>query len=254
MVDNYASLADWASTVERLATFGRSLDAMHAQETGIKVVPAAGPDFVVSDLHLELPDRSVLLDAASLHLEPGTTTALRGRSGTGKSTLFRAMAGIWPFGSGTVEKPPGRVLFLPQKPYIPLGTLRRAVSYPAAIDAYPQADIEAALTDAGLAKLIPELDVDMAWAQRLSGGEQQRLALARARCSHPPGMVVSGRGHGQYGPAGRGGAVLPRCANGCPTPRCCRSPTTPEVAKLHDSQLILHRGLGSGILSVEAAE
>ncbi len=185
-VNNYLSLADWAATVERLATFGRTLDAMHATRgTTVTVTAGAGPAYTASNLHLELPDRSVLLDDLSLQLQPGTTAALTGPSGAGKSTLFRALAGIWPFGSGTVEAPPGRSMFLPQKPYIPLGTLRRAISYPAAADAYSQEAIAAALTDAGLPGLVPELDVDMVWGQRLSGGEQQRLAIARALLTRP---------------------------------------------------------------------
>ncbi len=115
---------------------------------------------------------------------------IRGRSGAGKSTLFRALAGIWPFGTGTVERPAGKILFLPQRPYIPLGTLRRALCYPAAPDAYSDAEARAALEDAGLASLIPELDMETPWAQRLSGGEQQRLALARALITRPDWLFL----------------------------------------------------------------
>ena len=191
MVDNYMVLADWASTVERLATFGRSLDAMQqAGGGGIMHVTGTGPAFVAQDLHLELPNKTVLLDHADLTLPPGSSTVLNGRSGMGKSTLFRALAGIWPFGSGTVQRPAGETMFLPQKPYIPLGTLRRAVTYPAAMDAYSQQQVAAALQDSGLGALIPELDVDMAWGQRLSGGEQQRLALARALLTRPDWLFL----------------------------------------------------------------
>ncbi len=191
MVDNYMVLADWASTVERLATFGRSLDAMQqAGGGGITHVTGTGPAFVAQDLHLELPNKTVLLDHADLTLPPGSSTVLNGRSGMGKSTLFRALAGIWPFGSGTVQRPAGETMFLPQKPYIPLGTLRRAVTYPAAMDAYSQQQVAAALQDSGLGALIPELDVDMAWGQRLSGGEQQRLALARALLTRPDWLFL----------------------------------------------------------------
>ncbi len=191
MVDNYMVLADWASTVERLATFGRSLDAMQAtRHAGIQQVAARGTAFAAHDLHLELPNKAVLLDRTDITLAPGSSTVLSGRSGTGKSTLFRALAGIWPFGSGTVERPAGQTMFLPQKPYIPLGTLRRAVTYPAAMDAFPQQKVADALADAGLGFLVPELDVDMSWGQRLSGGEQQRLALARALLTRPDWLFL----------------------------------------------------------------
>ena len=191
IVDNYATLADWAATVDRLATFRRSLDAVHAVDgAGFTASSSAEPAVVVRDLRLALPDGTMLLDQATMRFERGQSTVITGRSGGGKSTLFRALAGIWPFGSGTVTRPPGSVLFLPQKPYIPLGTLRRAISYPAAESTYPDAAVQAALVDAGLAHLAPELDVDAIWAQRLSGGEQQRLALARALLTRPDWLFL----------------------------------------------------------------
>ena len=190
LVDNYLELAKWGATVERLATFSRTLDAAHANRAGVHVTPATGPDYRARALRLVLPDGTMLLDGVDVAFAPGSRTALRGRSGSGKSTLFRALAGIWPFGSGSVERPPGRTMFLPQKPYIPLGALRRAVTYPAALDAYSSEQIAAALTDTGLAALIPELDVDMNWAQRLSGGEQQRLAMARALLYRPQWLFL----------------------------------------------------------------
>ncbi len=190
-VDNYANLAVWSATVDRLVSFRQAVESAHAADgTGIVVRPGAGPSLVVRDLTLNVPGGGVLLDHAGLELAPGSSTVIRGRSGAGKSTFFRALAGIWPFGSGVVETPPGRALFLPQKPYIPLGTLRRAISYPAEPFAYPDAQVAAALTDAGLSQLIPELDVEEPWSQRLSGGESQRLAIARALLTRPDWLFL----------------------------------------------------------------
>jgi vitamin B12/bleomycin/antimicrobial peptide transport system ATP-binding/permease protein len=191
IVNRYGDLADWAATVERLATFQHTLEEAHkAAAAGIAATVGTGPDLVVRNLRLNLPDGTTLVENGALHIQGGSGTVIRGPSGAGKSTLFRALAGIWPFGGGVVERPAGTVLFLPQRPYIPLGTLRRALSYPADVDAYPDAEAHAALTDAGLAALIPELDLDSHWAQRLSGGEQQRLALARALLTRPDWLFL----------------------------------------------------------------
>ena len=201
-VDNYAALAAWSATVERLVSFRRAIEAAHAAEgAGIVLRPGTGPTYATKDLRLTLPDGRLLHDHGALALPAGEATFIHGRSGVGKSTLFRALAGIWPFGSGSVEVPPGRTLFLPQKPYIPLGTLRRAICYPADPTVYSEAQVQAALTHAGLAKLIPELDIEEPWSQRLSGGEQQRLALARAFLVRPAWLFMD-EATGALDPAG----------------------------------------------------
>ena len=190
LVDQYMSLADWAATLDRLATFQRTLDALRNAPPGVVAAASTSPDLVVQGLDLDLPNGERLLEHVDLHVSAGRNTVITGRSGTGKSTLFRALAGVWPFGGGQVALPAGRTMFLPQKAYIPLGSLRRAVAYPAAPESFSAATIEQALTDAGLPDLIPELDVDMAWGQRLSGGEQQRLALARALLNQPDWLFL----------------------------------------------------------------
>jgi putative ATP-binding cassette transporter len=251
IVDQYLTLADWAANVERLATFGRSLDAMHAaQGGGIKLAKGSSPEFVVRGLHVELPNGAVLLDHVDLSLPPRSRTAISGRSGMGKSTLFRALAGIWPFGSGTVELPPGRTMFLPQKPYIPLGSLRRAVSYPAAIDAYSQQEVAAALNDAGLGALVPELDVEMAWAQRLSGGEQQRLALARALLTKPDWLFLD-EATASLDPAGE--AELYRLLRErLPGTSVLSIAHRPEVTAQHERHLVLQSGPDGRVLAAAA--
>ncbi len=246
LVDNYMTLADWAATVERLASFNRILQAAHDNRGGITVVPAQGFDYVGRDLHLTLPDGTVLLDGVTVRFTPGSHTALRGRSGSGKSTLFRALAGVWPFGGGVVERPVGRTMFLPQRPYIPLGTLRRAVTYPAALDAFSEAEIVGALADAGLAVLVPELDTDMNWSQRLSGGEQQRLAMARALLNRPDWLFLD-EATANLDPEGEA-AIYRVLRERLPGTAVMSIAHRPEIEGLHEAALTLERTETGGTL------
>ena len=151
---------------------------------------SAGSDLTLRDVSLHLPEGRSLVKDQSLVFARGEWVAIGGRSGAGKSTVFRALAGLWPFGSGQVEAPAGRRLFLPQRPYIPLGTLRRAVTYPDAVETHDDAVIRATLHDVGLGHLEPLLDAEEPWGQRLSGGEQQRLAIARALLVRPDWLFL----------------------------------------------------------------
>ena len=192
IIDSYPRLAALKATIDRLTGFRNAIAAAHALAgAGVQTSRTETPSLTLEDVTLKLPDGRTLLEAASLTLPQGHSAVLSGRSGSGKSTLFRAIAGIWPFGAGTVHLPAAaRVLFLPQRPYIPLGTLRQAVTYPAEPGTIPDGAVAAALTDAGLAALIPELDTDQPWTQRLSGGEQQRLAIARALLQKPDWLFL----------------------------------------------------------------
>jgi putative ATP-binding cassette transporter len=138
-----------------------------------------------------LPNGRVILADTGFTIEPGDRIVLTGPSGAGKSTLFRALAGIWPFGRGTVRFPGNaRVLFLPQKPYIPIGSLREAVAYPGAAADFGDDAIRATLGDVGLAALAERLDERQNWSLQLSGGEQQRLAVARALLHRPDWLFL----------------------------------------------------------------
>jgi putative ATP-binding cassette transporter len=184
-VESYASIAQWRAIVERLATFHRAIVKARAETHGGFVMSQGSPDLVhLSDLTMSLPDGTKLLDNAELTLSAGHSVVITGRTGSGKSTLFRVLAGIWPFGHGEVELPPNS-FFLPQRPYIPLGTLRHVITYPHAVDAFPNEEIRQALTDAGLPQLYDRLEHDDNWPMRLSGGEQQRIALTRALLAKP---------------------------------------------------------------------
>jgi putative ATP-binding cassette transporter len=188
-VTSYGDLASWRATVDRLTFFQGAIEAVRAAEPGLRVAPSSDGGWHVEGLGLSLPDGSPLLSDATVSLPPGRSVVISGRSGSGKSTLFRALAGIWPFGAGTVRRPAGKMLFLPQRPYIPLGTLRHALTYPDAAEV-DDATVRDALAKAGLGRLQDRLYEDEPWTQRLSGGEQQRLALARALLARPDWLFL----------------------------------------------------------------
>ncbi|WP_428375337.1 ABC transporter ATP-binding protein/permease [Lichenicoccus sp.] len=189
--DSFTTLAMWRATVGRLATFDRAVQAArNADAAGISI--RTGSDgYRLQDVSLALPDGQHLGMPLSATFTPGHDTLISGPSGAGKSTLFRTLAGIWPFATGHIEGPPGSSLFLPQRPYIPLGTLRHALCYPNPEHAVAPDAVQRALEDADLAELVPELDTtDENWVMRLSGGEQQRLALARALLAQPDWLFL----------------------------------------------------------------
>jgi len=191
-VDNYARLTEWRATVTRLTSFADALDeAARCADGGVRAMRGDDAVLALNDVTIRLPDGNVLLRDANLSIAPGERVLLTGGSGSGKSTLFRAMAGIWPFGAGQVVLPrDARALFLPQRPYLPLGTLRDALCYPATADSLDDAALHAALRDVGLQAMAARLDEEESWAQRLSGGEQQRVAIARALLQRPDWLFL----------------------------------------------------------------
>lgn len=187
-VDAYTNVANWKATVDRLIGFEHSLtDIAHTGQGEVtRQDGEAQKGVTAAALDLRLPDGTVLLRDLNLNLPPGSRTLLTGPSGSGKSTLFRTLGGIWPYAKGVLTFPKGeRALFLPQKPYIPIATLRAAVTYPDAPESHDDASIKKALSDCGLGNLVDRLDDEQHWAQQLSGGEQQRLAFARTLLLSP---------------------------------------------------------------------
>ncbi|WP_243360049.1 ABC transporter ATP-binding protein/permease [Fundidesulfovibrio terrae] len=188
-VDAYTELASWKATVDRLTSFGQAMDQARADRTNPTALrPATGTagELRLASLDLDLPGGEPLLRAIDLTVKPGQSVLVSGPSGSGKSTLMRAMAGLWPFGRGVIEMPAtGAVAFLPQKPYLPIGSLRAVASYPTASGGISDAAITEALTACGLAHLASRLDDETYWPQELSPGEQQRLAFARLLLQAP---------------------------------------------------------------------
>jgi putative ATP-binding cassette transporter len=180
------SLPEWKASVNRLADFHTAVHAVHAQETQLTVERNNVGAILMDRVTLQLPAGQRLTQPLTTDLQLGQRILVAGPSGCGKSTLFRAMAGIWPYGSGSIEIPNElKLLFLPQKSYLPIGTLRAAVSYPAAEHAYKDLAIQHYLELCQLKHLIPKLAESDNWSQQLSPGEQQRLAFVRALLSRP---------------------------------------------------------------------
>jgi putative ATP-binding cassette transporter len=190
-VDNYSSLAAWRATTDRITSFEASFQALQEAET--QMPTGAADSLQIDQLDLALPGGAALLGAHGLRLKAGDTLLIKGPSGSGKSTLFRALAGIWPWAKGRVQRPVDfdtRVMFLPQRPYFPTGSLRNALAYPEADDRYTEAELQQALRDALLPQLTGRLNDEDTWGQKLSGGEQQRLAIARALLKKPRWLFV----------------------------------------------------------------
>jgi putative ATP-binding cassette transporter len=193
-VTYYSSLANFKSVVDRLTSFAAAINrAKGMAAAGPTRLPAreGAPSVALEGLAIALPDGRRIIETEGLAYAAGETALLGGPSGSGKSTLFRAISGIWPFGEGRIHVPDGaEVMVVPQKPYIPIGTLRAAISYPGGTDAYADADIRRALDDARIGFLADQLDREDIWSQRLSGGEQQRVAIARALLKKPDWLFL----------------------------------------------------------------
>ena len=193
-VDNYDSLAAWRATTDRITSFDASFAALQTADLSRTTNDAAHRDtLALDDLQLALPGGVALLGAHGLSLRAGDSLLLKGPSGSGKSSLFRTLAGIWPWARGRLRLPTdfdARVMFLPQRPYFPDGSLRGALAYPEASDRYGDAALQQALRDALLPDLVDRLDEEDSWGQTLSGGEQQRLAMARAFLKKPRWLFV----------------------------------------------------------------
>ena len=192
-VDNYSSLAAWRATTDRIISFEASFLALQQAELAHTQDATQSDHLSVDDLHIALPGQVALLSGSGLTLSAGDTLLIKGPSGSGKSTLFRALAGIWPWARGRLHLPTDfddRVMFLPQKPYFPNGPLRTALAYPATPERYTDAELQQALRNALLPRLADELDREDTWGQKLSGGEQQRLAIARAILKKPRWLFV----------------------------------------------------------------
>ena len=195
LVDNYPRFANWNANARRVASLIASLDALQEAEKsgGIKQITRGRHDknaLQLRGLSVTLDDGTGIVNETEVDIAPGEKVLIMGDSGSGKSTLVRAIAGLWPWGDGdVVMQRDAKLLMLPQKSYIPMGSLRRAATYPMAADTVPDEEVRGALEAVGLGQLLDRLDEEGPWEQTLSGGEKQRLAFARLLV-HKPNLIV----------------------------------------------------------------
>lgn len=185
-VDSFTTIANWKAIVNRLTGFLTSVQTLENSDTLSHLSYSQNDGGLeAKDLTLELPDGSALTKPLSFAVEPGERILIVGKSGSGKSTLLRVLAGIWPYAHGSVSVPTEQVMFLPQRPYLPLGNLRAVLSYPAEAGAFTDAQLVDALETVDLGHLVGRLAEERLWSQTLSGGEMQRVAIARALLHKP---------------------------------------------------------------------
>jgi putative ATP-binding cassette transporter len=193
-VDNLPQIADWRATLSRVVAFRDALatvDTIGADTGRIEVIDSASDKLVLDDVQLALPEVCLTLDQRRVEISPGDRIQILGEAASGKSTLFRALAGMWPWGGGTLRLPPREAMtFMPERPYLPLGTLRAAVCYPDEPGHFDEAAVVAALERVDLGHLLPSLDRTERWDRQLPLDEQQRLAFARLLLQAPRWVVL----------------------------------------------------------------
>lgn len=196
LVDNAIRLAEWLASAQRVVELTDSIDTLDQTigryGTNNTVILGESPDdsLYLRDLSITQQNGKLMIDGTDAVVAPGEKILVKGESGTGKSTLIRAMAGLWPWGSGEILRPKNAIFaFMPQRPYIPLGTLRHALLYPDSDREVLAAQLEDALRRCGLSHLVDQLDQDDQWDGILSGGEKQRIAFARLLIS-PPDVII----------------------------------------------------------------
>ncbi len=188
-VDNFARIADWRAALHRVVVFRdamRVVDEYENSSAQIELVDHPEGHLQFDHTKVSLIDGEVVIADATAHIRPGERVLIMGPSGSGKSTLLRAVGGLWPWGSGKIHLPPrDQIMFLPQKPYMPMGTLAEALNYPVKHAGYSREEMGTALARVNLEEFIPLLDQLERWDKLMSLGQQQRLAFARLLLHKP---------------------------------------------------------------------
>ena len=214
-VDMYSSIAEWQAVVERLTGFGLHMQQVKQEnaQQDLQRKPGASDAIVATDMDVTLPDESAVLQNVSFTLKPGTNVLIKGVSGSGKSTLLRALAGIWPYVKGTLEIPEeSKLMFIPQRPYLPLGTLKESLLYPGT-ESRTDEELKQLMEDCCIGYLYEKLYLEADWSHVLSVGEQQRLAFVRALIYKPVWLFLdeasSARSEGLHAADGRSATDYP---------------------------------------------
>ena len=249
LVDNYPRLAEWSAGARRIASLMASLDALERAETGtvgrITHNPGEAADIAMrlTDLSITLDDGTVVIGDAEVAIAPGERVLLAGESGTGKSTLVRAIAGLWPWGGGIIEiRSSAKLFMLPQRPYVPLGPLRRAATYPSPADEWSSEEISEIFRMCGLEHLVDRLEEDGPWDQTLSGGEKQRLAFVRMFL-HQPDIVVFDEATSALDPASQD-HLMALVSEALENATIVSVGHRPELEAFHSRKIVLERNEG----------
>jgi vitamin B12/bleomycin/antimicrobial peptide transport system ATP-binding/permease protein len=211
LVENYPRLADWTASAHRLASLLVSLDRLeHAEisDASGRIVRKRAEDGALRlhDVCVTLDDGSAIVNEADIEIAPGEKVLVVGESGTGKSMLVRAIAGLWPWGKGEILVEDAGLFLMPQQPYVPLGTLRHAATYPLPADSIEDGMVRKTLEEVGLGHFLDRLDEDTEWGNVLSGGEKQRLAFARVLLQRPD-LIVMDEATAALDPLSQGGLM-----------------------------------------------
>ena len=193
-VENFSAIADWRATLLRIANFRSAIlktDALHSVETRIDFADGEPGRIHIDNLEIASHTGCTKLKERKVEIKAGDRVVIVGETGAGKTLLFRALAGLWPWGEGTITRPKDdTILYMPKTPYLPPGTLREVLAYPSAVADFEAPDFEAALTSTGLGDLVTKLDKQKRWDKKLSDDEQQALAFARVRLHKPQWLLI----------------------------------------------------------------
>ncbi|MEI8143984.1 MAG: ABC transporter ATP-binding protein/permease [Alphaproteobacteria bacterium] len=255
LVDHYRAIAQCYASMQRVTELTDAIDdvdqsAAHRNGGGISLVGQSSRGLVID--HLTVSDRAgrILIAEASVTIAPGEKVLIAGESGTGKSTLIRALAGLWPWGSGQISLPAGAsVVFVPERAYLPTGSLRDALLYPARSAEVADPVLVQALASVGLEYLGERLGLVDRWDQILSNGERQRLAIARLLVQRPDIIILDGATNA-IDDAGEA-TLLRTFMRSLPASTIISVGLRPGLESLHDRRLALSRGPAGAILASE---
>ncbi len=252
LLDNYPRLAGWAASARRVGSLMASID--HLEAAGVPGASRAitrsaheGTALRLQNLSVELDDGTVVVKDADVLIQPGERVLLVGESGTGKTTLTRAIAGLWPWGQGNIVVPRGaKMVLMPQRPYIPLGSLRRAATYPLSPADAPDGTVRELMATVGLGYLADHLDEEAPWNRTLSGGECQRLAFVRLML-HQPDIVVMDEATSALDPPSQE-HLMKLVAERLPHTAIVSIAHRPELEAFHHRKLVFERQPGGARL------